>query len=97
MSVSPEQLSTELLHMSGVNYELFPIVKMSTPKAWAKKPISEWPIEDEVFASAVLLFCFIPIDLHRFRFQSVNDMGFKESSKSLLNVMWIHERKISAD
>lgn len=97
LSVSTDQLSSELLNMSGVNYELFPIIRMSAPKLWSKRPISEWPVEDEVFASAVLLFCFIPIDVHRFRFQSVSGMGFKESSKSLINLLWIHERLISED
>lgn len=97
LPVSPDQLSSDLLFMSGVNYELAPILKMSAPEKWAAKPISEWPVNQGIFASKILLFGFIPIDLHRFSFLSVNLMGFKESSTSLLNSLWSHERTISAN
>ncbi|KZY35348.1 hypothetical protein A3752_19745 [Oleiphilus sp. HI0081] len=97
LPVCPENLSADLLVMSGVNYELSPILKMSAPQQWPAKPISEWPVNDDIFSSIILLFGFIPVDLHRFKFRSVNSMGFIESSKTMLNNVWSHEQTISAD
>lgn len=95
LPVSPDKLSADLLFMSGVNYELSPILKMSAPQKWEVEPISKWPVNSDIFSSTILLFGFLPIDLHRFNFLSVNGMGFKEASSSLLNKLWSHERTIS--
>lgn len=95
LSVNPDQLATDLLNMSGVNYELSPFLKMSTPQQWSAKSIADWPVNDHIFSSSILLFGFIPIDLHRFKFTSVDGMGFTESSNTLLNSLWSHERTIS--
>ena len=97
LAVSPDQLASDLLLMSGVNYELSPLLKMSVPQTWAAKPISDWPVNNNIFSSTILLFGFIPIDLHRFKFLSVHGMGFKESSKTLLNSLWSHQRTISSN
>ena len=94
LPVSPDQLSSDLFLMSGVNYELSPIVKMSAPEEWASKSIAHWPVNEYVFSSIIFLFGFIPIDLHRFKLLSVNSNGFKESSKTLFNSVWSHERNI---
>lgn len=94
LPVSPAVLASELLTMEGVNDELSPILKMTAPQPWASKPISEWPVNSEIFSSRILLFGVMPIDLHRFKFESVHGMGFKESSKSLFNRHWSHERTI---
>jgi hypothetical protein len=94
LPVSPDILSADQLIMSGVNYELFPVLRMSSPKEWSKKAISEWPVNSDVFSSIIFLFGFIPIDVHHFKFISVNSRGFKESSKTTLNSVWLHERTI---
>lgn len=95
LPANPACLSSDLLCMSGVNYELSPILKMSVPEKWATTSISDWPINEELFSSKVLFFGFIPIDLHSFTFLFVNTSGFKESSKTLINSVWSHERTIS--
>jgi hypothetical protein len=97
LAVSPEQLSTDLLSMAGVNDELSPLLKMTAPQQWIEKPIFQWPVNIPLFSSTILLFGFIPIDVHRFKFTSVNTMGFKESSSTLFNSLWQHERSILSD
>lgn len=97
LPVNPDQLASDLLLMSGVNYELSPLLKMSAPQKWATKPISKWPVNSYIFSSTILLFGLIPIDLHRFKLLSVNGMGFKESSKTLFNSQWSHQRTISSN
>ena len=96
LALSPDQLASELLLMSGVNDELAPFLKMSAPQPWALTPISEWPMNKELFTSRVLLLGLLPIDLHRFKFVSLDRSGFKESSRTLLNAQWCHQRIISA-
>ena len=95
LPVAPEQLIKELFTMSGVNYELGPIIKMSAPEEWALKPITKWPVNQELFTSTISLFGFIPIDRHRFKLLSISSAGFTESSSSLFNVVWAHERTIT--
>lgn len=97
LPVNPDQLAADLLVMSGVNYELSPILRMSAPVEWAGKLISEWPVNTDLFSSRILLFGVVPIDLHRFKFLSVDGMGFKESSQTLINSLWSHERRISSN
>ncbi len=82
--------------MSGVNYELGPTLKMTTPKQWQEKPLHEWPTGETVFCSKILLFGFLPIDLHWIKFESVSGDGFRELSSSLINREWLHERKVSS-
>ncbi len=96
LPVSPETLAYDLLNMSGVNEELFPYLKMTSPNAWQHKPIAEWPRNESLFTSTILLLGLIPIDRHEFRMIDVDPSGFKESSRSWTNHEWQHERKISA-
>jgi len=45
----------------------------------------------------VLLLGFLPVDVHHFKLLAVDSMGIKESSQSLMNSVWSHERIISAN
>ena len=94
LPVGATQLSNELLNMKGVNSELWPYLKMTAPNNWYEKSIKEWPINQYLFRSKVLLFGILPVDIHRFKFDSVSNTGFKESSVSLLNSLWCHERTV---
>ncbi|MBK8973407.1 MAG: hypothetical protein IPM37_19380 [Hahellaceae bacterium] len=96
LPLEAETLATDLLCMSGVNDELAPFIRMTTPKSWNSKPISEWPIGKELFSSVILVCGLIPIDMHHFKFQKVGKDGFQESSRSLVNRVWAHERTIVA-
>lgn len=97
LCVDPSQLARDTLTMEGVNYELGPLLSMSTPASWHSKPITEWPINQALFTSTIFLLGFIPIDRHQFKFDAIHQFGFHEASKSMINSEWSHERVISPD
>jgi hypothetical protein len=94
LPIEPMKLYRELLTIKGVNRELSPYIKMSAPKQWRAKPISEWPVGAFLFNSRVTLFGLIPIDSHGFKFSEVSESGFSETSKTLMNKEWNHTRSI---
>jgi hypothetical protein len=87
-------IAREILTMSGVNYELMPVVKMTAPERWQAKPVYGWPTGANLFRSLILLFGFIPIDIHCFGMTEASLTGFKESSTSILMEFWRHQRQI---
>jgi len=91
-----ERLCADLLAMDGVNYELMPVVKMTTPSDWASKPLELWPTGTELFSSVILLFGIIPVDLHKFKLSKVNKSGFEERSSSITHKEWNHSRTIKS-
>ncbi|WP_373097066.1 hypothetical protein [Zhongshania sp.] len=91
-----ERLYADLLTMDGVNYELMPLVKMTTPSEWASKHLKLWPIGSELFSSVILLFGIIPVDIHKFKLSKVDEAGFEERSDSLIHKKWNHSRTIKS-
>lgn len=85
------------LTLEGVNAELRPLVRITAPAQWAKRPLAQWPMREHLFSSWILLFGVLPIDRHTFMLHSVSpDAGFEEASSSLINTRWRHERTIVA-
>jgi hypothetical protein len=83
------------LTMQGVNAELWPILRMTSPGEWKDRPIFEWPVNQLVFESWILLLGALPVDRHRFYFHSISPgKGFAETSSSMTNAQWNHERSI---
>lgn len=89
-----QQIAKEILTMPGVNYELMPIVRMTAPKEWTNRPVYEWPTRTELFNSWLLLFGYIPFDLHNFGMSVTSLVGFQESSSSLMMRTWRHHRQL---
>ena len=54
LAVSSNELAHDTLNMSGVNYELGPLLKMSAPDIWQSKSITEWPTNQNLFSSNIL-------------------------------------------
>ncbi len=94
LSVCQELLAAECLNMRGVNQELSPLVKMIVSKPWANTPMIQWPLHRKVCSSLVLLFGFLPIDVHQFRFHSITGSGFSERSTTFTNKEWSHDRTL---
>lgn len=92
--ISADELAQSTLNMSGVNYELAPLLKMTAPKTWQSTNITDWPTNKNLFGSNILLLGIIPIDRHYFKFETIDRSGFKEISKSIINAQWCHERLI---
>jgi hypothetical protein len=97
LTVSANELAHDTLKMSGINYELGPLLKMSAPGKWQSKPITDWPANQSLFISTILLLGLIPIDRHYFNFKKIDSFGFNENSKSLMNTLWSHERLIKSN
>ena len=56
------------------------------------------PCGETLFRSRILLLAVLPIDLHDFLLESVGPgMRFQESSRSLMNRSWRHQRSIEPD
>lgn len=94
LACSAEQLLTTL-NMQGVNTELAPLVRMTAPEAWRDKLITQWPTQQQLFSSWVMLFAVLPIDRHSFFFDAIDPAsGFSENSSTWTNKHWQHQRTI---
>jgi hypothetical protein len=81
----------------GVNAELWPI-RMTAPAEWRGREIGSVPCGVPLFDSWILLFGVLPVDLHRFRLESLGPgLRFQEDSSSLVNRQWRHQRVIEPD
>lgn len=81
--------------MSGVNFELRPIIVMTVPRGHEVLPVEVEPGR-VVFKSWLLLFGLLPFDRHHLRFESVDlGSGFVEESTSWLQRRWRHERRVT--
>lgn len=91
--------------MSGVNDELRPLMRMTTPRTLGGTRDNirlDAPIE---FASWLLALRLLPFDRHRLRIERVianddgarSEHGFDERSSSLLQREWVHHRRITPE
>tara|TARA_R110002049_G_scaffold229987_1_gene402124 strand:+ start:446 stop:898 length:453 start_codon:yes stop_codon:yes gene_type:complete len=93
LNITPEEVKG-LLTMKGVNRELSPFIRMTAPPEWSDKPIYEWPTDEALFSSWILLFGILPIDRHTFFFKRIDgQQGFAEASSSTTNKLWLHRRE----
>ncbi len=94
LKIDAEILRKDAFTMKGVNFELFPLVKMTSPTHYSDKSILEWPKNQRVFTSILLLGGIVPIDYHDFTFVALELDGFEECSNTLMNKEWKHKRTI---
>lgn len=91
-----EILWMHITQMKNVNAELFPFAKMTYPKEISEIGSNEVPLQQVLFKSIILLFGFIPIDLHYLRLDKLDyGTAFYENSYSLQHHYWKHTRTIS--
>ncbi len=84
--------------MDGVNRELAPWVRMTTPRSARGRTIDDVPLDRVAFTSVLLALGVLPFDLHRLRLvERVPGRGFLERSSSLLQRTWQHERTVEPD
>lgn len=77
----------------GVNYELGPWVRMSFPAGFSD--IGQAPLGTPTGVCTVSLLGLVPFDRHTLMFADVGPHGFVETSISLLNHYWYHERYVA--
>lgn len=83
--------------MEGVNDELTPFIRMTSPNSMRRLPFTQAPLKQPLFASWLLLFGVLPFDRHQLRLDEVWEGGFRENSSSLIHRVWRHERIITAN
>jgi hypothetical protein len=94
LNVDRDRLMNDQFNFIGVNYELNPIVHMTAPDKWKNRSLAEAPVNKKLFSSLILLFHFIPMDVHNIYFKQILENGFKESSNSIMMKVWNHNREI---
>lgn len=80
--------------MAGVNYELWPIAKMTYPRGMDSIAGREVPLRRPLFRSWVLLFGVLPIDYDEITLVRLDARGFSEDSRMLSQRVWRHEREV---
>jgi hypothetical protein len=97
LACSAQALWFAISHMDQINYELAPYLAMTAPARAREQSIEDLALGELAFVSVILLFKVLPIDLHFLKLQERREgVGFVESSSSLANALWRHERFISA-
>jgi ligand-binding SRPBCC domain-containing protein len=95
INASKELVWQHVTQMKNVNAELMPYVRMTYPDERSEIAGREIPLNTVLFKSVLLLFGFIPIDLHFLRLEKL-DTGnaFYENSYSLQHHYWKHTRTL---
>ena len=77
--------------MKNVNAELMPFARMTYPKNRSEIGNIDIPLNEILFKSIILLFGFIPVDIHFLKLDRI-DVGtaFYENSTSLTHHYWKH-------
>ncbi|MGB1581680.1 MAG: hypothetical protein ACPHER_09265 [Nevskiales bacterium] len=85
------------MSLATVNSELRPLARMTAPTEWQQRPIMQWPAQQRLFKSWILLLGILPIDRHHFYFEWFDpEQGFCERSASSSNSLWRHQRRVTA-
>lgn len=83
--------------MQNVNAELMPYVRMTYPDDKKEIGSNNVPLNTTLFKSVLLLFGFIPVDLHFLRLDKIDHgSAFYENSISLIQKYWKHTRILTA-
>lgn len=73
-----------------------PYARMTYPKSRAAIGGKDVPLNETVFKSIVLLFGFIPIDIHHLRFEKIDyGTAFYENSTTATHRYWKHTRTLA--
>jgi len=96
LNVDKNLLFKSQFNFKGVNYELNPIVHMTASVEWKNRSLAEAPVNEKLLYSIILLFGFIPIDIHHISFKRILENEFREASSSVLMKHWNHNRIIES-
>lgn len=77
----------------GVNAELMPFIRMTFPQADLR--LADAALDTPLFSSWILLFGLLPFDRHTFVIHEIGTRHFIETSRSLLQKLWRHERSVT--
>ena len=81
--------------LEGVNAELAPWIRMTSPPSYRGRSLEEAPVGALLFTSTLLFLGFVPFDRHQLALESVTrGQGFVERSSSWTERVWRHERHV---
>lgn len=90
-----ERVWGEVTHFAGINGELMPLLRMTSPRAWADRTIEDAEPGQRLFRSWLLLFGVIPIDYDDIGIAEIGPgCRFLERSRMMSAALWEHEREI---
>ncbi|HBM89841.1 MAG TPA: hypothetical protein DD437_14950 [Rhodobiaceae bacterium] len=78
---------------AGVNAELRPLISMTFPSGGFD--FSTAPLNQPLFNSWILLCGILPVDRHTFMLHEIGPSHFVETSHTLLQKRWRHERYLT--
>jgi ligand-binding SRPBCC domain-containing protein len=97
LSSSPERVWDWMTSVRGVQTELWPVLKMTAPKSFAKMTDVSVELGKPLFRSWVFLLGVVPIDRSDLTLiQLDSGSGFVEESPMLSMKLWRHERRITS-
>jgi ligand-binding SRPBCC domain-containing protein len=79
---------------AGVNAELAPFVRMTFPRG-AMADLASAPRDEPLFACWLLAFGLVPFDRHVLVMHEIGERHFVETSHSVLQKLWRHERYVT--
>ena len=95
LRASSDQVWSWITSVDGISRELWPILRMTTPRGL--RSLRDVRIEPgrRLFRSWVLLFGFLPVDYDDLTLVRIEPgRGFLESSRMLSQRRWTHERRL---
>jgi ligand-binding SRPBCC domain-containing protein len=96
LAAAPEKVWEHVVTPSGINGELMPLIRMTTPRPLRGITIDRLPLGQPLGRSWMLLFGFLPVEFDRMTIAEL-DPGhrFLEQSTMLTQSRWSHERVIA--
>jgi len=90
-----EEVWKRTVSPEGINYELFPFMRMTVPEPLKGKKIHDLPLGTTIGRSWFLLFGLLPFDFDDITIAELdNGRRFREQSSMLSIENWEHERTI---
>ena len=100
LSTPVEVVWAKVSTMAGVNYELYPWVRMTVPASFGNRSLQDATtdqLQGVLFRSVLLALCCIPFDVHALHLDQIQaGQGFDEHSTSWMHKSWIHRRRVIA-
>jgi ligand-binding SRPBCC domain-containing protein len=94
LGASPGAVWRRVTTMDGINHELRPWMRMTSPRG-AELTVGSVPLGKAWFRSWILLFGVLPFDFDDLRLERLEEeRGFLERSRMLSTPVWEHERTL---
>jgi ligand-binding SRPBCC domain-containing protein len=99
LEAAPADVWASATSMKGINYELRPFLRMTSPRGYesidAPPPGVEFVPGERLFRSWILLFGFLPVEYDDVTLVELEPgRSFRERSQLLTQRVWVHERTI---